>query len=125
MEMNSTNRFAMRADETAVLKPPQSRRSAPWPGTSKFRGATPANPKGIVSSSPGLRGTSYPGFSAKNDFNPNGVASLLHRPAATPLGLGAAGEISQGSSCLATLGFEPESPWDSAAESVGFLRMDL
>jgi hypothetical protein len=32
-----------------------------------------ANPKGIVSSSPGLRGTSYPGFLSEKLINPNGV----------------------------------------------------
>ncbi len=125
MEVNFMNRFAMHAYEKAVLKSPQSRRFAHWAGASKFHGATPANPKRIVSSSPGLRGTSYPGFSAQKDFNPNNVTSLLHRPDATPLGLGAAGEISQGSSCLATLRFAPESLWDSPVASVGFLRMDL
>ena len=35
------------------------------------------NPKGIVSFSPGLRGTSYPGFIVKNKSNPNGVSSTV------------------------------------------------
>jgi len=49
-------------------------------------------------------------------FNPNGVASPLHHRATTPLGLVATPRFSQGSSRLATLGFEPESLWDSALE---------
>jgi hypothetical protein len=72
------------------------------------------NPEGIVSSSPGLRGTSYPG--------------LMERDASTPTGLCRAGRatgpnpfrvddvcftIPQGSSFLATLGFMTESLWDS------------
>src|SRR5712671_1865096 len=36
-----------------------------------------ANPNGIESSSPGLRGTSYPGLGVINPNNPNGVASRL------------------------------------------------
>src|SRR6266446_2938823 len=35
------------------------------------------NPEGIVSSSPGLRGTSYPGKSCKPRLNPNGVVAAL------------------------------------------------
>jgi hypothetical protein len=46
-------------------------------------------------------------------FNPNGVVSPNPLGAATPLGLSDFGHVSQGSSCLATLGFEPESLWDS------------
>jgi Predicted membrane-bound metal-dependent hydrolase (DUF457). len=38
-------------------------------------GAFIANPKGIASSSPGLRGTSYPGIPASNVYNPERVAS--------------------------------------------------
>jgi ribulose-phosphate 3-epimerase len=34
-----------------------------------------SNPKGIVSSSPGLRGTSYPGFDGRTSPNPEGVPS--------------------------------------------------
>src|SRR5439155_26567922 len=35
------------------------------------------NPEGIASSSPGLRGTSYPGKSCKPPLNPNGVVAAL------------------------------------------------
>ena len=45
--------------------------------------------------------------------NPNGVASGFGRRAATPLGLLVSGYVSQGSSFLATLGFAPETLWDS------------
>src|SRR5206468_12988396 len=47
-------------------------------------------------------------------FNPNGVAPHLRCRAVTPLGLFAFGRVSQGSSFLATLGFESESLWDSS-----------
>src|SRR6266568_5911840 len=47
-------------------------------------------------------------------FNPNGVAPPLCCRAVTPLGLFAFGHVSQGSSFLATLGFESESLWDSS-----------
>ena len=49
-------------------------------------------------------------------FNLNGVASFCHGEAATPLGLFACDTVSQGSSCLATLGLAPESRWDSELE---------
>jgi hypothetical protein len=42
------------------------------------------NPKGIVSFSPGLRGTSYPGCERKNDHNPEWVASGDHAPTTQP-----------------------------------------
>jgi hypothetical protein len=46
-------------------------------------GAFAANPKGIASFSPGLRGTSYPGIAASNVHNPERVApgargSIIH-----------------------------------------------
>ena len=39
--------------------------------------ALPGNPEGIVSSSPGLRGTSYPGSAGQKQINPNGVAGVF------------------------------------------------
>src|ERR1041384_4534086 len=42
-------------------------------------GAFAANPKGIASFSPGLRGTSYPGINAPNVHNPERVASIAPR----------------------------------------------
>ena len=49
-------------------------------------------------------------------FNPNGAAATSLGFAATPLGLWFTATVSQGSSCLATLGYEPESLWDSTVE---------
>ena len=48
-----------------------------------------ANPKGIASSSPRLRGTSYLGKGLPLGNNPNGVVAPVHadRIATTPLGL--------------------------------------
>ena len=47
------------------------------------------NPKGILSSSPGLaRRRDYPGSRSRDGHNPSGVASFAARPSvATPLGL--------------------------------------
>jgi hypothetical protein len=52
----------------------------------------------------------------RNNFNPNGVVPRSHRRGATPLGLFDFYQVSQGSSFLATLGFEAESLWDSALQ---------
>ena len=49
-------------------------------------------------------------------FNPNGVVARLLGRAITPLGLFASHPFSQGSSFLATLGYESESLWDSTAQ---------
>ena len=79
----------------------------------RFRNS--ANPNGIASQSPGLRGTSYPGQEAQETTTPAG----LRRPrrtftkAETPLGFRSPDPLPQGSSCLATLGFVAESRWDS------------
>ena len=75
------------------------------------------NPKGIVSSSPATESARLPWVSVRAIFNPNGVVSPVRRRAATPLGLAGTTRFSQGSSCLATLGFGAESLWDSALES--------
>ena len=74
------------------------------------------NPKGIVSASPGLRGTSYPGSVPSGQSTLKGLKHRHHPEqilAPTPLGLIRAGTFSQGCSFLATLGFGPESRWDS------------
>ena len=57
-----------------------------------------------------------PWVTAGRIFNPNRVVSRLPHRAATPLGLWTCDALSQGSSFLATLGFEPESRWDSSLE---------
>ena len=78
----------------------------------------PFNPKGIASSSPGLRGTSYPGKTARQPVNPNGVVSITPPRGHNPVGVeNIFGSVTQGSSFLATLGFAPESRWDSKAGS--------
>ena len=58
------------------------------------------NPKGIVSSSPGLP-------------SPRGYPGLASVRFSTPTGLANTTRFSQGSSRLATLGFGAESLWDS------------
>ena len=59
-------------------------------------------------------------MAARIFFNPNGVASCFHHQATTPLGLFDFIHVSQGSSCLATLGFAPESLWDSGLGGTGY-----
>ena len=64
------------------------------------------NPNGIPSQSPGLRGTSYPGCRVEEDHNPTGVASRARRQRHNPVGVEPnSPTVSQGSSCLATLGW--------------------
>jgi len=88
-----------------------------------------AHPKRTVSSSPGLRGTSYPGSGESECPNPNGVVSFTSRRRHNPVGVDAnSATVSQGSSVraglanLATLGFEPESRWDSIPDARGTER---
>ena len=50
--------------------------------------------------------------------NPNGVVSPGRHQVALSLGLFAATRFSQGSSLLATLGFETESLWDSRCKKL-------
>ena len=48
-----------------------------------------ANPKGIPSLSPGLRGTSYPGrTTSEGEFNPNGVVACRVDMRCNPVGVG-------------------------------------
>jgi len=67
----------------------------------------------------GLRGTSYPGKNVRKFATPKRVEAMAKggasgsEMATTPLGLLVFGSITQGSSFLATLGFKPESLWDS------------
>jgi len=53
-----------------------------------------------------------PWVGSREFFNPNGVVSANPRRAATPLGLFDFARVSQGSSCLATLGWRAQSLWD-------------
>src|SRR5262245_30006 len=76
--------------------------------------ASSFNPKGIASYSPGLRGTSYPGLTKRKGTNPKRVvASSKCGGCHNPVGVEILVMRSQGSSFLATLGFGPESRWDS------------
>ena len=64
------------------------------------------NPERIAPSSPGLRGTSNPGTTEAMRHYPNGVASASHDRSHNPVGVAARPTMfSQGSSCLATLGY--------------------
>src|SRR5438874_3775240 len=82
-------------------------------------GASFANPKGIVTISPGLRGTSYPGKTSGQNHNPNRVAANVPHVVGNGIGRNrvAVGDVSwlmtQGSRVAATLGFGSGSPWDS------------
>ena len=74
----------LQSQRDCVLQPRVARHSLPW----VLVGRKSATPTGL-----------WPGETA--------------RTGATPLGLAMSAPFSQGCSCLATLGFEPESLWDS------------
>ena len=64
-----------------------------------------------------FRSASYPGKTGPVAVNPNGVAAICGGRQTQPRwGWGLAAQFTQGSSRLATLGFEPESRWDSLNE---------
>ena len=104
----------------------------PWRSVSKpdaFREFHARSPAGGTPEQPALRQSQrdcvlqprvarheLPWVRSQRRINPNGVASRSRPRAATPLGLGSAGSYSQGSSCLATPGFAPESLWDSPGD---------
>ena len=70
------------------------------------------NPEGISFFSPGLR--SYPGLATQNQSNPNGVLAGVNCMGTQPRwGCDPLDSDTQGSSSLATLGWRPESLWDS------------
>src|SRR3954453_12207503 len=73
-------------------------------------------PKGFATQSPGGRAASYPGKNVNLNRQPQrgcgtAVKRKQLRAATPPLGLRMPRAISQGSSLLATLGFETESLW--------------
>src|SRR6266568_8924711 len=85
------------------------------------RGRTTDTPAGSQSQrdcvcQPRVARNELPWVAADSDSNPNGVASRFQGLATTPLGLFGLAAMSQGSSFLATLGFRPESLWDSVLE---------
>ena len=76
------------------------------------------NPNGIVSQSPGLRGTSYPGWTVIAGTTPTGLRQAGRARGRNPFRVGEVWfTVSQGSSCLATLGWRTESRWDSRTDA--------
>ena len=60
----------------------------------------------------------------RDSFNPNGVASWWQTADTTPLGLKIARELTQGSSCLATLGWRTQSRWDCRTPGLSVVPHD-
>ena len=82
-------------------------------------------PSNGVSQSQRLRGMSYPGWRTGKISTPTGLRD--HSPAEPQprWGLPACGPCSQGGSCRATLGFQPESRWDSSWEFPPGIKPEL
>ena len=77
------------------------------------------NPKGIPPQSPGLARRAYPGENVEEGTTPSGLRPSQDASRHNPLGVGVHfAQHSQGSSCLATLGFGPESLWDSRQDAL-------
>ena len=79
------------------------------------RESSTVNPNGILAQSPGLRVRELPWEIDGLRHNPNGVAARLDGEDTTPLGLERVSHLTQGSSCLATLGWRTQSLWDCTA----------
>jgi hypothetical protein len=79
------------------------------------------NPNGISSFSPGLRAASYPGGNRENVFQPRrGCGEGDRKNGRNRVAVGeVCWTMTQGSSLLATLGWETESRWDSAWPRAG------
>ena len=93
---------------------------APFPNPNGIESASPVrfNPNGIASRSPGLRGTSYPGWTVIAGTTPTGLRQTGHARGRNPFRVGEVWfTVSQGSSCLATLGWMTESRWDSRTDA--------
>src|SRR5258705_769044 len=72
-----------------------------------------ANPEGIPQQSPGLRGTSNPGFVALGRANPNGVVSMRAQRGHNPVGVeGPLAREPRVTRRLATLGWRAQALWD-------------
>jgi hypothetical protein len=71
-------------------------------------------PNGALAISPGLRGTSYPGYAVICVPQPQrGCGALSVRPGHNPVGVvWNLQRDTQGSRCAATLGWRPQSRWD-------------
>ena len=75
------------------------------------------NPEGIVSTSPGLARSAYPGNQRPNVTTPTGLRRGRGRgqEGRNPVGVETISRpLTQGSACRATLGWRTESRWDSA-----------
>ena len=94
-----------------------SRSAARLPSASRFLAA----PTGLWLKAQGWRAALTLGKGWKTGRNPNGVVTQW-LPATTPLGLPGPPTHTQGSSCLATLGFATESRWDSPPRPLQKLR---
>ena len=98
---------------------------APFPNPNGIESANLVrfNPNGIESISPGLRGTSYPGWTVIADTTPTGLRHVRRAEGHNPFRVEHSRvehiwfTVSQGSSCLATLGWRTESLWDSRTEA--------
>jgi hypothetical protein len=78
-----------------------------------------ANPNGIDSISPGLRGTSYPGWTKTRITTPTGLDQTNGAPGCNPFRIDdVGGRLSQDSPHRATLGRRTESLRDSAAHDL-------
>ena len=76
------------------------------------------NPNGIESISPGLRGTSYPGWMKIENPTPTGLRQAGRARGHNPFRVGdVCFTDSQGSPCRATLGWMTESLWDSRTDA--------
>jgi len=81
-----------------------------WQG----RGAAGFNPEGIVSTSPGLARSAYPGKKRPNVTTPTGLRRGHGRERRNPVGVETISRaLTQGSAYRATRGWRTESRWDS------------
>jgi hypothetical protein len=84
----------------------RSRRTLPIPALSSTeRAKFFCNPKGIVSSSPGLRGTSYPGFQVRLFSTPTGLRQVSNGKPQPRWGCLSCATFPKVARSLATLGF--------------------
>ena len=87
-------------------------------GNVSLRLSVSANPNGIESTSPGLERSDYPGWQKTSDPTLKGLHQTRAPRGYNPFRVGdLCGTASQGSSCLATLGWMMESRWDSPTDT--------
>lgn len=91
-----------------------------------MRSGAATAPKGIVSFSPGLRGTSCPGCTWEKHFYRKAVTASVSTNGRNRVAVVWGGDLAtQGSAQRATLGYEPESRWDSRNKSPNRLLLVL